>query len=80
MKQFKELHNGKKLRIEELEKITRILTNEKTKLDNEIKRLTADNQTLQDKLKEKTPSPSSSSLLSQPPSTTTSGKSIIEIK
>lgn len=47
---MKDLHNEKKLRIEELEKIARILTNEKTKLDNEIKQLKAENQTLVEKI------------------------------
>ncbi|CAF4264608.1 unnamed protein product [Rotaria magnacalcarata] len=51
-KQIKELHNGKKQRIEELEKIVRMLTNEKAKLDNEIKQLKTDNQTLADKINE----------------------------
>ncbi|CAF3336434.1 unnamed protein product [Rotaria sp. Silwood1] len=56
-KQIKELHNEKKTRIEELEKIARMLTNEKTKLDNEIKQLKIDNQILEDKIKEIPPPP-----------------------
>ncbi|CAF1025625.1 unnamed protein product [Rotaria sordida] len=56
-KQIKELHNEKKIRIEELEKIARMLTNEKTKLDNEIKQLKTDNQILEDKIKEIPPPP-----------------------
>jgi len=59
-KQIKEQHHEKKLRIEELEKIARILTNDKTKLDNEIKQLKIDNQTLQDQIKEIPPPPSTS--------------------
>ncbi|CAM4878471.1 unnamed protein product [Rotaria socialis] len=51
-KQIKELHNGKKQHIEKLEKIVRMLTNEKEKLDNEIKQLKTDNQTLADKINE----------------------------
>jgi hypothetical protein len=64
-KQIKEQHNEKKLRIEELEKIARILTNEKTKLDSEIRQLKIDNITLQEKVKETPPPPP------PPPTTTT---------
>ncbi|UJR25900.1 hypothetical protein I4U23_007248 [Adineta vaga] len=51
-KQIKEQHNEKRQRIEELEKIARILSNDKVKLDNEIKELKFDNQRLQDQIKE----------------------------
>jgi DNA-binding transcriptional MerR regulator len=57
VKQIKEQHNEKKLRIEELEKIARMLTNDKTKIDNEIKQLKTENQILQEKIIETPPPP-----------------------
>ena len=51
-KQIKDQHQEKKLRIEELEKIARILNKDKTKLEEEIKQLKIDNQNLQEKINE----------------------------
>ncbi|CAF3766928.1 unnamed protein product [Adineta steineri] len=63
-KQIKEQHNKKNVRIEELERIARILQSDKDKLVIELTQVKTDNQNLHDKIKELSATP--------PPATTTS--------
>ncbi|CAF0935099.1 unnamed protein product [Adineta steineri] len=63
-KVIKEQHNKKNVRIEELERIARILQSDKDKLVIELTQVKTDNQNLHDKIKELSAPP--------PPATTTS--------
>lgn len=54
MDRTKKQHHEKKDRIDELEKIVRILKNDKIKFDEEMKKLQTDKQLVEEKLKEAT--------------------------
>lgn len=68
-KQIKDQHNEKRSRIEELDRIVQIFKNEKIKLENEVKQLKTNNQTLEDKIKEIPPPPQPAPTPTSPPPT-----------